>query len=135
VIDEDSEEKDTEEVKSVLSVDISVVTTSENEVDSVKTVVHPVVKISVEDISVSVLDEGSAEEEIEDRKSVVESVIEISLDEVSVTVLMEVVSAEEEMDEAVMSVEVLKSDVSVEAEEVSGKPVVSVVMFDDVSVE
>jgi hypothetical protein len=134
VIDEDSEEKDTEEVKSVLSVDISVVTTSENEVDSVKTVVHPVVKISVEDISVSVLDEGSAEEEIEDRKSVVESVIEIS-DEVSVTVLMEVVSAEEELDEAVMSVEVLKSDVSVEAEEVSGKPVVSVVMFDDVSVE
>ncbi len=134
MIDEDSEEKDTEEVKSVLSVDISVVTTSENEVDSVKTVVHPVVKISVEDISVSVLDEGSAEEEIEDRKSVVESVIEIS-DEVSVTVLMEVVSAEEELDEAVMSVEVLKSDVSVEAEEVSGKPVVSVVMFDDVSVE
>ncbi len=117
VFDEGSKEVDTEKVESVVSVVISVVTSSEDEVDdSVKTV--------EEDISVRVLDEGSEEdivsveaEEVSENAVVsvvmsdvdisVEvlvmetSEVEISVDNVSVTVLDE--GSEEEMEEDVKS--------------------------------
>jgi hypothetical protein len=94
------------ELNGVVSIDVSVVVSSDGETEDSVT---DVVEVSPEDVSVSVL--GDDSDETEDVKERVDSVVEKSVDDVSVTVLES--GSVEEIEEEI-SVEVLKEDVSVE---------------------
>ena len=134
------------ELNEVESIDVSVVISSVGEKEDSVT---DVVEVSIEEVSVTVLGDGS--DETEDVKEVVDSVVEKSVGRVSVTVLDS--GSMDEMEEE-RSVEVLKADDSVETSvvksvevektsdevsvvetgvEVSGKEVSVIVLDEDAS--